>query len=195
MRLKFREWIRLDEIRKKIDDESQAGHWQKIPDLIFQFITTCGYEVDDPPWMEVQGLYAQAVIENQPRIKFPLFSSKESGKPSPWEYEGRSWYFWLNTFARNYGWTPEVVGELDLDDAIGLYQEILVDEQFEKEWEHSLSEVAYSYDKATKKTKFKALGRPDWMAKYSVVPNQPEKTVRIPQSAMPVGVVVNLDEI
>jgi len=192
MRLKFREWIQLDEIKHKIDDEAEAGHWQKIPDLIFSFITTCGYEVGDPPWMEVRELFAQAASENQPRINFPIFSSKEKGKKNAWDYEGRTWYFWLNTFASKYGWTPDVVRELDLDDAIALYQEILVDDQHEKEWQWGLSEIAYPYSKSTKKQSFKPLGRPDWMVIHSS--SQPMKTVKIPKSAMPVGVVINLDE-
>lgn len=193
MRLKFKEWIQLDSIKKKIDEEAEAGHWQAIPDLIFQFITACGYELDDPPWMEAAEAFTSAVEENKPRIQFPIFKSRERGKHQPWEYEGRSWYFWLNVFARNYGWTGEVVAELDLDDAIGLYQEILVDEQFEKEWQHSLSELAYQYNKATKKSVFKPLGRPDWMSQYDRVPNQPIKTVKIPVKAMPIGVIINLD--
>lgn len=193
MRLKFRQWIQLDEIRKKIDDEAEVGNWQKIPDLIFQFITACGYEIKDPPWVEVQGLYGQAVSENLPRIHFPLFKSREKGKPHPWEYEGRSWFFWLHIFAGKYGWTPDIVADLDLDEAIGLYEEILVDEQLEKEWQHSLSEIAYQYDKSTKKSKFKALGRPDWMAMYDNVPNRPQPKVKIPKSAMPVGNIVSLD--
>lgn len=193
MRLKFRQWIQLDEIRRKIDEVAEAGQWQRIPDLIFQFVTTCGHEVDDPPWEEVARLYQESVLENQPRIQFPLFKSKEKGKKNPWEYEGRSWYFWLNIFASAYGWTPEIVGDLDLDDAIGLYSEILVEEQLEKEWQHSLSEVAYVYDKASKKSKFKALGRPDWMAQYDHVPNQPLPKMKIPKSAMPVGNIISLD--
>lgn len=190
MRLRFKEWIHLDEIRKKIDEEAEGGHWQKIPNLIFEFITTCGVEIDDPPWTEVRELYEKSVLENQPRIHFPIFDSKEKGKKSAWEYEGRSWYFWLSTFAKAYGWTPEIVAGLDLDDAIGLYEEILVDDQFNKEWQWGLSEMAYPYNKSTKKQHFKPLGRPDWMVVHS---NQSVKTVKIPKSAMPVGVVINLD--
>ena len=192
MRLKFKEWIRLDEIRKKIDEEAEAGHWQKIPNLIFEFITVCGVEIDDPPWMDVRALYDQCVIENQPRIQFPIFRSKEKGKPSAWDYEGRSWYFWLNIFAKNYGWTPEIVEDLDLDDAVGLYEEILVEDQFSKEWQWGLSEMAYPYNKSTKKQHFKPLGRPDWMVVHSS--DQPQKKVKIPIKSLPVGVVINLDE-
>lgn len=194
MRLKFGQWIHLEEIKKEIDKEAEAGKWQKIPDLVFQFIIACGYEVDDPPWMDIQKIYFQAVEENRPRISFPLFKSREKGKQRPWDYAERSKYFWLNIFARNYGWTPDVVFDLDLDDAIGLYEEILVDEQFEKEWVYSLSEIAYPYDKNTKKSRFKPLGKPDWMAMYDHVPNQPAKTVKIPVKAMPIGEIVALDE-
>lgn len=192
MRLKFKQWIQLDDVRKKIEKETEEGKWQKIPDLIFQFIFLCGYEIDDPPWMEVQKIYVQAVSENQPRIAFPLFRSKEKGKDTAWDYEERSWYFWLNLFARTYGWTVEDVEDLDLDDVMGLYQEILVDEQMEKEWEWGLSEMAYPYNKSTKKQHFKPLSRPDWMVIHPS--NQPVKKVKIPIKALPVGVIINLDE-
>lgn len=193
MRLKFREWIRLEDVKKKIDTEAQEGNWQKIPNLIFEFIILCGAEVDDPPWMEVQRLYNESVVENLPTVNLPLFHSKEKGKEKPWDYEGRSWYFWLNTFAKSYGWTPEIVAELDVDDAIALYQEILVDTQMQQEWEWGLSEVAYPYNKTTKKQHFKALGRPDWMSQYSSLPSQKVKTIKIPIKALPVGVVISLD--
>lgn len=192
MRLKFRDWLRLDDVKKRTDQAAKAGEWQKIPDLICEFITLCGYEVNDS-WFEVMKSYSQATLENQPTYEFPIFKSKEKGKRQPWEYEGRSWYFWLNLFAKAYGWTAEVVADLDIDDAIALYQEVLVDDQAQKEWEYSLSEIAYPFDKTTKKSNYKPLGRPDWMALYDKVPNQPSKTVKIPKSAMPVGVVISLD--
>lgn len=196
-RLNLKDWSRLDDIRQKINTEAEAGRWQIVPNLIIESIILCGAEIEDPPWMDVAELYVEAVTLNQPRIKFPIFTSKEKGKKMPWEYEGRTWYFWLNLFAGQYGWAAQDIGELDLDDAFGLYEEIVVDDQHEKEWEYGLSEMAYVYNTTTKKSHFRPLSKPDWML---LSPDQAKKSVkkiRMPKSALPVGEIINLtpDEI
>jgi len=56
--------------------------------------------------------------------------------------------------AKNYGWTLEYVSMLQVEEALAKIQEILVDEQLEHEFFYGLSEVAYSYDSSTKKSKF-----------------------------------------
>ena len=193
-RLTLRDWSRLDDIRQKISTEAEMGRWQLIPNLIFESVLLCGGELDDPPWNEVAELYIEAVRVNQPRIKFPIFNSKEKGKKKPWEYQGRTWYFWLNTLASRYGWSAEQIGEMDLDDAIGLYQERLVDEQHQKEWEWGLSERAFVYKSQSAKTKsFNPLGRPDWMSMYDPSEPKPVIKMKIPKSAMPQGLVISLD--
>ncbi len=192
-RLTLRDWSKLDDIRQKMSSEAEMGRWQLIPNLIFESVLLCGAEIEDPSWNEVAELYVEAIKVNQPRIKFPIFNSKEKGKNKPWEYQGRTWYFWLNTLASRYGWSAEQIGELDLDDAIGVYQEIILDEQFEKEWEWGLSERAFVYNKSSKTSSFKPLGRPDWMSMYDPSEPQPVKKIRIPVKAMPVGVIISLD--
>lgn len=197
-RLNLKDWSRLDDIRQKISAEAEAGRWQTVPNLIIESILLCSGEVDDPPWMEVAELYQEAITLNQPRIRFPIFSGKEKDhKRVPWEYDGRTWYFWLNLFASKYGWSAEEISILDLDDAIGLYEEIVVDEQHEKEWEYGLSEMAYVYDKTTKTSRFKPLDKPDWMLLSSDHAKKPVKKIRMPKSALPVGEIINLtpDEI
>ncbi len=192
-RLTLRDWSKLDDIRQKMSSEAEMGRWQLIPNLIFESVLLCGAEIEDPSWNEVSELYVEAIKVNQPRIKFPIFNSKEKGKNKPWEYQGRTWYFWLNTLASRYGWSAEQIGELDLDDAIGLYEEIIVDEQMEREWGWNLSERAFVYNKTTKQSNYKSLERPDWMSMYDPSEPQPVKKIRIPVKAMPVGVIISLD--
>lgn len=193
-RLNLKDWSRLDDIRQKIESEAEEGNWQAVPNLIIEYVVRCGGE-EKESWFEVAEMYQEAVVLNQSRIKFPIFSSKEKSKRVPWEYEGRTWYFWLNLFASHYGWSAQEIEILDLDDAVGLLEEITVDEQHEKEWQYGLSEMAYVYDKSTKKSRFRPLSRPDWML---MSPDQAKKAVKktlIPVSAMPVGNIINLDEI
>ena len=78
---------------------------------------------------------------------------------------------------------------LDIDTAIGLYQEISIDDQFEKEWEWSLSEIAFPYNQSTKKQEYKPLERPEWM-----LPISPKQlpTMKMRKDMMPVGNIVDL---
>ena len=192
-RLTLRDWSRLDDIRQKISSEAEMGRWQLIPNLIFESVLLCGAEIEDPPWQEMAQLYVEAIQVNQPRIKFPIFNSKEKGSKKPWEYSGRTWYFWLNILASKYGWSAEQIAELDLDDAVGLYEEIVLDEQFEKEWEWGLSERAFVYNKSSKSSTFKALERPSWMSMHDPSEPKPVKMIKIPVKAMPVGNIISLD--
>lgn len=192
-RLKLRDWSKLDTIRRKIETAAEEKRWAVIPDFIFEAIELCRESFkENTPWMKVAEAYSESLKVNYPRIKFPFLSSKEKGKDLPWDYPERTWYFWVNLLAGHYGWTQEYIGELDLDDALGLYEEILVNQQMKQEWEWGLSEIAYPYEKATKKQKFRPLSRPDWMIQTSK--SKPVKTIKIPKSAMPVGNIVNLDE-
>ena len=64
-----------------------------------------------------------------------------------------------------------------------------MDDQLEREFYYGLSEVAYHYDAATKKSKFVPLPRPNWMRPKV----EPEKVVKtpIPASMIPMGVVIS----
>jgi hypothetical protein len=192
-RLSLRGWAALEDLRRSIDSAAEEGEWSVVPELIFQSIELC-CEVDrDSDWMEVAATYNQILQLNLPTKKFPMLTSKDKGKPMPWEYPGRSWYFWLNVLAKSYGWSAEEIGEMDVDDAIGLYQEIVIDDQLENEWQWGLSEMSYEYNNSTKKSHFKPLPRPDWM-KGVVGKPKPVPKIKMPVRMMPVGNIFNLDE-
>lgn len=143
------------------------------------------------PWNEVIGLFSIVSQVNSPQLNFPiLIESKKKQEKLPWEYKGREWYFWLNLFATAYGWNSDTVSKLDLDTAIGLYQELQIDGQLDREWWWGLSEISYPYNSSTKKAEFKALERPDWMKPIAQEP----KKIKIRKDMMPVGNVINLDE-
>jgi len=98
--------------------------------------------------------------------------------------------------AKSYGWNVEYIAQLDVDDALALVQEISLEEQFDKEWSYSLSEVAYEYDTASKKSKLRTLPRPSWMnvatqaVKEKIESGQTTRQVHIPKSFIPPGIVV-----
>src|SRR3990170_9061208 len=133
-RLTLRGWAALDDIGRSISEAAKEGRWQDVPELIHQTIELAVDKLDrNAFWMEVVELYNQTLEANLPIKKFPLLTSKEKSRPMPWEYPGRSWFFWLNLFAGKYGWDEWRVGGLDIDTAIGLDQGILIDEQVEQE--------------------------------------------------------------
>ncbi len=194
-RLTLRGWAAIDDKRRSIEDASKEGESFLVSNLIFEIIefVTSKKLPKETFWMDVAGIYGQVIEKNNPTKIFPILTSKEKSKPLPWEYLGRSWYFWLNLFAENYGWSEDQVSSMDIDTAIALYQEIIISGQLENEWQYGLSEIAYQYNPSTKKSHFKPLPRPDWM-RGIVGKQKPVKTSKIPVAMMPAGVVINLDE-
>lgn len=194
-RLKLKEWSELEDVRGRIDTAAEDGMIGSVCDQIFKYISLCTEEDDKLetlPWLEVAELFNACVSANIPSKDFPIFSEKiKEDNKGYFDYEGRTWYFWLNILARNYGWAQDEIANLDIDIAIGLYQEILFLDQAQKEWEWGLSEKSLSYNKSTKSSKFVPLDRPDWMKpirkKGKVV-----KT-KIRKDMMPSGNIVNLD--
>ena len=191
-RLPLRGWASLDDLRRSIQNKAEEGNWSAVPELIHQTNELCGASDREAFWLDVVEVYNKILQANLPTKDFPILQAKEKGKPLPWEYSGRSWYFWLHLFASSYGWSTGQIGNLDIDTAIALFQEIETDSQLEKEWQWGLSEVSYSYDKATKRSRFNSLPRPSWMRPAVGAP-KPVKTERMPANAVPMGVVINLD--
>src|SRR3972149_433670 len=189
VRLTLRGWTGLEGLKQLMDDAISNKDTGKYFSFLVQFIEMASvpFSVDWNlvPWYEVLGAYSSAITINSPSIEFPVLRNPDTReKKQPWEYDGRSWYFWLNLFAKHYGWDEKTIGELDIDTAIGLYQETLIDEQFHKEWEWGINEIAYSYNTSTKKSEFKALPRPRWM--LPLIPRQLPR-IKMRKDMMPVG--------
>jgi hypothetical protein len=197
LRLTLKGWTSLEGSKLEMDEAVKNKDFDKYYTAIVQFIELASsippkIDWNKVPWFETLSVYSQAVVLNSPTIKFPILAStKADNKKLPWEYSGRAWYFWLHLLASNYGWSEEVIGDLDIDTAIGLYQEILLSEQLEKEWTYSLSELAYPYNQATKKSNYKPLGRPEWM-----LPMAPKQlpVIKMRKDMMPIGNIVDLTE-
>ena len=196
-RLKLRKWAELEGIRKAIREYAKDGIYLPCVDLIYDTLRLCGVRgnFSKKPWFKTVEVYADCYQKNLPRLKFPILSGEGSDETVPWEYQGRDWYWWLNILAGKYGWEAGRVAEMDIDDAIGLYQEMEAQDQLEKEWEHGLSELAYEYSPATKKSKYKPLDRPKWMRMTKeMLKKKPVIKTKILASMMPIGNIVNLDE-
>jgi hypothetical protein len=191
-RLLLRKWLEFEKSQKNIiqavEDKNVEEYARNLYVLISTALNIPIEELLDTPWYEIAQAYS--VITNLNRVKeIPLLKSDPSTtKDAPWEYDERPWFWWVNVFAKNYSWTISVIGELDINDAMSLLQEVLVDEQLQKEWEWGMSEIAYPYNESTKKSEFHKLDRPVWMTGKEI--NLLATKVRFRKSMLPVGMIV-----
>jgi len=192
-RLRLREWLKLEDNRIRIKEATESKDIDGFAEGVYSYISVAigvsSEELDELYWYEVINIFETIQAENFPKYEFPLLESKTKAKTVRWDYPERTWYIWANNLADTYGWNLEYIAELDIDDAIGLLQEILVNDQLEKEWEWGLSEIAYSYNSSTKKSEFRELPRPDWMK----APPEEIKPIRMPKFLMPLGKIVGRD--
>ena len=187
-------WLLSSEIysrfRKALTDKS----FTIVPMLVTEYLTlTTGLDRnfwDKQSWLDTVSALDQIVMLNVPTISASILSSKDEAKEQPWDYPQRLWYLWANAFAHAYGWELYEIEHLSIDDAIGLFQEIEFDQQMEKEFYYGLSEVAYPYNKSTKKSIFKPMPRPDWMLPASKgIPK-----VMLDKSMLPMGQVEDISK-
>ncbi len=149
-----------------------------IPDLTRGQLSTCS-------WIEIVSAMLDISILNRIDVDFAIlkFSGEDKGLPSPWEYPERMRHYWIHLLAYAYGWSKEDIENIWPEEAYAYLQEIMATEQHEREFVHSLSDIAYSYDQATKKSRYKPLARPAWM-----VMRDPKSVItRLPRLLMPVG--------
>lgn len=192
-RVKFRRWTELEDYREQFIQaaESNAEDFPKK----FNAYLSAALEVKEDiiaglSWIECVELFYAIYDKNLPVSTLPLVSSVTKDKKPvkiEWDYPGRTWYLYAHMLAQAYGWTLEYIAELEIDDALALVQEILTDEQLEKEFQWGMSEIAYPYNEKTKQSRYQPLPRPHWM-----LPSAKEiKKVKIPRSMMPQGLILD----
>lgn len=184
----LRAWLELEELRAKTLEAAEKKDYPGVASGVTAYIISAASCTSYQPgaWFDVVKDWENAIRVNLPEHPFPLLKSREKNEKMPWEYPGRTWYYWLHVFSTAYGWDEAQIGALDIDTAIGLLQEILISEQQRKEWEWSLTEIAYPYNETTKKSEFHPLPRPDWMKK--IVPRPKKMMIRA--DMLPQGLVI-----
>lgn len=193
--MKFREWTE-QEVRKEKLAKAVRDNTDEFPTYLIEFVSTA-LRVS-PKWLEklywedvVNAFYV--ILMKFPVLDLPItkaYSVDTESKRESWDYEGRTWNYYSHLLAKHYGWTLEYISQLHVQDALARIQEILTDEQLEREFTYSLSEIAYPYDQSTKKSIFKPLPRPPWMRPAI----KEVKMRKIPAYYIPVG-TVNYDAI
>lgn len=182
----FKKWLELEQHKEKILKATEDGD---LPNCLLRFLSVAFWGIESK-WFEladweriISAFYV--VLSKSPKVQLPITSpTDEKSKEESWDYDNRTWHVYSHILSKNYGWTLEYISRLHVVEALAKIQEIMVDEQLEREFYYGLSEVAYSYDKNTKKSKFVPMPRPHWMR-----PKMKEiKKVIIPASLLPVGV-------
>jgi len=195
-------YVRLQKERENLVKGVEEGDNGKIVGAIFEFLRVCIPELTqdtffNAPWFEAVVAYQQ--IDTLNRLPFAeefaiIRYAKGDGKPVPWDNPLRTVLIWIHLIAKTYSWTKEAIENLFPEEAVAFVQEIIADEQTAREFIHSLSDVAYEYNRTTKKSHYRPLQRPAWMAL-----SKPKKIrTLLRRDMLPVGNVIypeNVDEV
>ena len=188
-------WIQLSDTYKKFLQASKESNYTMMVVYIYEYLDLALGGIFDwhaVSWLDTVSVFYKVAELNTTAIFIPFMREKKDKTEKekeeiPWDYEGRSWYSWAHLFSKEYGWSLEYIAEMVVEDALCMLQELLTTDQLEKEFSWAMSEVAYAYNKNTKKSEYKALPRPNWM-----LPEVEIQKIKIPRSMLPMGVVENL---
>ena len=192
-RAKLRLWFALEDICSKLKEAVEGGDTQAVSLLICSYLSAASCEdvetFQNVVWEEAATAFADVRALNSPRLQFPLFNvGEDTPDMVSWDYKGRLWYLWVHLLAKAYGWTEECISELEIESGLAFIQETMVEDQLKKEWEWSLTELAYEYNQASKTSRYKPLPRPNWMR---AIRKAPKKTTML-RMMLPYGPIENL---
>lgn len=188
-RARLKKWLHLEQLRRERLVAAEGGNTDEVARLVCCYLSAAiGLEESTfqaLPWFEIVKLISDVEHLHLIRIKFPILSpSKDKEEKVEWDYPERNWYSWLHLLAAQYGWTENVIAELDVETGVALIQEVQADQQLKREWEWARSEIAYDY----KSGRLKPLDRPEWMRPAA----KEVKKVKMALSMLPMGNVVDL---
>lgn len=185
--LGFRKWIDLENHKQLI---AKAVEGSDFPEQVIAYLSTAfgSKRWDKKPWKTLVFSMVDGFEKFSPDRSLPILNTPKNSKKTDWEYEGRTWHRMSHLLSDSYGWTLEYIAEMDVNEALGHVQEILTQDYLDKEFNRSLSEVCYEYNKSTKKSTFRASPVPYWMRP----PSKPIKRFRIKRSLLPVGNVIDV---
>jgi hypothetical protein len=174
----LKKWLQLEQIRSENTDRIEG-----IYTYLSVFLGIKDSEIDGLPWMETLTLYQKSIEINKPELKLPYLKHPDRKlNDDPWNYPQRLWYSFAHLLASAYRWSIDQIAEMDVDDALAMVQEILIDTTLKREWEYSLTTLAYYPDHQGGTSRFHPLPRPAWM-----MVEQKVRKIRIPKDALPVG--------
>jgi hypothetical protein len=183
----FGAFLKLEDIKHKIFQAAKRKE-ETFPDLVVSYISAAflfpKFILRRLRWDLVFLLFLLASNANTPKVIIPLLKpNKQKEEKAPWDYEGRGYAMYVHLIASTYGWTQDKINRLNVDTALALIQEILTDEQLDREFLWSMSDKNVIYNAKNNTSKANPLERPYFMK----VEVQEPKKIKILKSLMPVG--------
>jgi len=186
-------YLKMQTVLRDLGKASKVQDSGAMADALFRYIALSMKDYDRglfniTPWMDIVRVYQELIELNTIGDEYNLISvPARDSVPPPWDHPKRGEITWIHLLAKSYNWHKEDIENLWPEEAIALIQEILADEQLDREFLHALSEVAYIYNKSTKKSVYQPLRRPSWM----VVRRDPIHVItQLHKDMLPVGNVV-----
>jgi len=177
--------LRLSRLVEAFDASDDAD---ELAGSIRKYLSLCGLQ---PEGTGSELLVAYAALRRvngwQWELPFMRDQVEASTKAIPYDYPDRTWAWWIHRLASRYGWTRDEIFDLWPEEAACYLQEIFVSEFDEAEERRSLSELAYKYDKGSKRSRYVPLPRPNWMAG-----KEPPTRRQVRRDMVPIGVVIDL---
>lgn len=186
-RPKFGKFLKSEELKYNIIKAAKRKE-EQFPELVISYLSAAflfpRIIFKNLRWDILFLLFSLVSGKSVPKMELPLLKpSTQKEKKEPWDYDGRGYALYIHIIARDYGWTEKEICNLDIDTALALVQEIITDEQLDREFLWGMSEKSYSYNAKTKVGRAIPLERPYFM-KEEV--KAPVKT-KILKSMMPIG--------
>jgi len=198
--------LTLNKVRECLVKAVEEGDGGAIADSLFEYLATPTPNLDrrtyeSAPWFEI--IMAFSAVQDLNTIpladQYAILQQYEDDKKSdavPWDYPGRGGVVWRHLLASSYGWSIEEIDNLWPEQAVELLMEIFSDDADDREFAYRLSEVAYEFDKATKKSRYRPLKRPPWMVLGSEMTKEERKKsilTDLRRDFLPVGEIVRAD--
>jgi len=194
-KVNFRQWAILED-KKYSCIQAVEDSDPNFSQLLVDYLSTALYfnvDFSKIGWKDtIESFYKIHAVTSNIR-KIPLTSRRSEGKDKKdaWDYSGRLWYFYSDAIATAYGWSIKEIAKLKVDDALAYIQEIFTNQYLDREFVWSTTEIAYSYNDKTKKSKYTPLPKPYWMTSEPSEVGK-RKPPPIPKSLLPVGNVISV---
>jgi hypothetical protein len=104
---------------------------------------------------------------------------------APYEYPDRYGALWITTLATEYPWSEAEILDLVPERAAYYYQEALIRQAEQKEWEYIIHGLGHD-----KNGHYKPLPKPSWMGT-----KPKEQIMRIPKTMLPVGLIIRAGDV
>jgi len=193
-RARLGRFFRLGELYRKYQEALSKRSTRSIECLLDYLALSS--DISREEWencspLEFADGFLRLVELNNVRMNLPIFSESQEKKEKIYDYNGRFVATWITRLARIYGWTAEYILNLFPEEAACYIQESELQEFAEREFLYRLSDMAYTYDKGTKKSRYVPLKKPGWMLAEK---EEKDEKIKIPAKFIPQGVVISLED-